>query len=255
MPDPGPLSPSSDPQFSTAEYAAKPSAASCSCCHTLINGPYYRVNGQLTCPTCAEIARRELPGDSHARFVRGVLFGIGGAILGLIVYSTFGIVTGLVVGYLSLAVGYIVGKAIHMGSRGAGGRRYQVAAVLLTYAAVSLSAIPMAISESRKQGPPSHAQRSSPATPGVEPAPSASPESSGDSSGGPQPQSFGAAIGYLALLGLASPFLDMQNPIHGIIGLVILSVGLRIAWRLTAGSETQILGPYEPRAPAPAVPA
>jgi hypothetical protein len=78
--------------------------------------------GALKCATCAEITRRELPTDSHSRFVRGLLFGVGGAILGLIIYSTFGIVTGLVVGYLSLAVGYIVGKAIHMGSRGSGGQ-------------------------------------------------------------------------------------------------------------------------------------
>jgi hypothetical protein len=63
-------------------------------------------------------------------------------------------------------------------------------------------------------------------------------------------RSVGAAIGYLALLGLASPFLDLQDPLHGVIGLVILSVGIRIAWRLTAGSETQILGPFDSSVPA-----
>ena len=35
----------------------------------------------------------------------------GGATIGLILYSAFGIITGLEVGYLSLAVGFIVGKA------------------------------------------------------------------------------------------------------------------------------------------------
>jgi hypothetical protein len=254
MPDPSPLSLNPDPQFATAEYVAKPAAQSCASCHTLINGPYYRVNGELKCATCTEIARRELPTDSHARFVRGLLFGIGGAILGLLIYSIFGIVTGLVVGYLSLAVGYIVGKAIHMGSRGSGGLRYQIAAVLLTYAAVSLSAIPMAISQARKQGPAAPAQHSSSNSPSSPVAPSSTPgEDSADSNDGPQVHSFGAAAGYLALLGLASPFLELQDPFHGIIGLVILSVGIRIAWRLTAGSEMQILGPFESRAPAPAV--
>jgi hypothetical protein len=256
MPDFSPLSSSPDPQFATAEYAPKTGAQSCATCHALINGPYYRVNGELKCPTCTEIARRELPGDSHARFVRGLLFGIGGAILGLVIYSTFGIVTGLVIGYLSLAVGYIVGKAIHMGSRGSGGRRYQIAAVILTYAAVSLSAIPMAISQARKQGPSAQAQHSSSNSPSSTAGSSSTPgEDAADSNSGPQFHSFGAAIGYLALLGFASPFLDLQDPIHGVIGLVILSVGIRIAWRLTAGSETQILGPFESRAPAPAIPA
>jgi hypothetical protein len=253
MPDPSPLSLNPDPQFATAEYVAKPGAQTCTGCQTLLNGPYYRVDGVLKCATCAEITRRELPTDSHSRFVRGLLFGVGGAILGLIIYATFGIVTGLVVGYLSLAVGYIVGKAIHMGSRGAGGRRYQIAAVLLTYAAVSLSAIPMAISEARKQGPSAHTQPSSPQTTNPSAAPATAPDDSSDTSSRPPARSFGAAIGYLALLGLASPFLDLQEPLHGIIGLIILSVGIRIAWRLTAGSETQILGPFDSRAPASTV--
>jgi predicted outer membrane lipoprotein len=57
-----------------------------------------------------------------------MIFGVGGAILGLILYSAFGIITGLEIGYLPLAVGYIVGKAVGMGSGGVGGRRYQIAA-------------------------------------------------------------------------------------------------------------------------------
>ena len=71
-----------------------------------------------------------MPQDSHSAFVRGITFGVGGAILGLILYSGFGIVTGIEIGYLSLAVGFIVGKAIRMGSRGIGGRRYQIAVVV-----------------------------------------------------------------------------------------------------------------------------
>ena len=52
------------------------------------------------------------------------------------------------------------------------------------------------------------------------------------------------------LLGLASPFLDLANPMHGIIGLIILLVGLRIAWQLTAAKPLEISGPLES---APAV--
>jgi hypothetical protein len=88
-----------------------------------------------------------LPNDTHAAFVRGLTFGIGGAVLGLIIYAAFGIITGLMLGYISLAVGYIVGKAIKMGSKGIGGRRYQIAAVLLTYIAVSMAAVPIGISQ------------------------------------------------------------------------------------------------------------
>ena len=63
-----------------------------------------------------------------------------------VLYAGFTIVTGLYIGYVSLAVGWLVGKAIMLGSKGIGGRRYQIAAVVLTYAAVSLAAVPIAIS-------------------------------------------------------------------------------------------------------------
>src|SRR5262245_49971933 len=127
------------PQFSTAEYTSQSGPDRCRSCAQPIVGSYFRVNGAMTCQSCARQAEHALPKDEHAAFIRGLLFGVGGAILGLILYSAFGIITGLVIGYVSLAVGYIVGKAIKAGSRGMGGRRYQIAAALLTYAAVSMS--------------------------------------------------------------------------------------------------------------------
>jgi hypothetical protein len=254
MSDPGPLNLNSTPQFATAEYAQKASGDVCTTCKQPISGRYYRINGALTCETCAEISRRQIPVGSHASFVRGVLYGIGGATVGLILYSTFGIVTGLVIGYLSLAVGYIVGKAINMGSRGLGGRRYQIAAVILTYAAVSLSAIPLAISQARKHMAPSKIETQSSdssASSDADNAATVVAEDTGDHAVRPAPKSFAAAIGWLTLLGLASPFLELQDPIHGVIGLVILSVGIRIAWKLTAGSALQVLGPFENSPAAP----
>jgi hypothetical protein len=56
--------------------------------------------------------------------------------------------------------------------------------------------------------------------------------------------SFGAALGMLALTGLASPFLELQDPVQGGIGLIILLVGIRIAWRLTAEKPIDIVGPF-----------
>ena len=74
------------------------------------------------------------------------MLGIGAAIAGMIVYAAFTIVTGWYIGYLALGVGYLVAKAMKKGSHGLGGRRYQVAAVLLTYAAISVAAVPIGIS-------------------------------------------------------------------------------------------------------------
>ena len=97
----------------------------------------------MTCPGCAEKMRGELAQDTHAAYVRAIPFGVGAAILGMILYATFAIVTGIVIGYAALAVGWLVGKAMITGSNGVGGRRYQIVAVLLTYAAVSTAAIPV----------------------------------------------------------------------------------------------------------------
>src|SRR5215472_7116922 len=144
------------PQFGTAEYAGVAGTEHCSFCKQPISGRYYRVNSAMACSTCGERAQLEEPKDSHSRYMRGLIFGIGGAIAGLVLYASFAIVTGLIVGYVSLAVGYIVAKAIKMGSRGAGGRRYQVTAVALTYAAVSLAAVPVYISMYTKNAKARH---------------------------------------------------------------------------------------------------
>jgi hypothetical protein len=47
------------------------------------------------------------------------------------------------------------------------------------------------------------------------------------------------------MIGLASPFLELQESFGGIIGLVILFVGIRIAWRITAAKLPEISGPFQ----------
>jgi hypothetical protein len=224
------------PQFATAEYSAQPGAALCKSCGKPISGAYYRANGVPVCANCAQRIKDQMPVDSHAAFVRGICLGIGAAILGLALYVGFALATGWIVGFVSLAVGYIVGKAIVFGSGGAGGRRYQVAAVLLTYMAVSMAAVPIAISQHMKQkSAQQQPQASDSATVAAKPKPSLL-----------------RALGFLTIVGLASPFLDLANPAHGVIGLIILFVGIRIAWRLTAGRAVNIVGPIND--PAPAMP-
>jgi hypothetical protein len=168
-----------------------------------------------------------------------MLFGLGAAIVGLIFYAGFTIVTGLFFGYVSVAVGWLVGKAMMLGSKGMGGRRYQITAVAFTYAAVSLAAIPIAIHQYMKEGAaPSSIQSR-------QQRPSADGQAGNqDRTQEPKP-SLGAALLQLLLLGLASPFLALQDPVFGIICLIILMVGIRIAWQITAGSlKADIHGPY-----------
>jgi hypothetical protein len=121
------------PQFGTAEYVGSPGDDHCQFCHQPISGNYFRVNEAMACLGCAEKARGELAKDTHAAYMRGLLYGIGAAVVGMILYATFAITTGIIIGYVSLAVGWMVGNAILKGSGGVGGRRYQITAVLLTY--------------------------------------------------------------------------------------------------------------------------
>ena len=248
-----PLSPgsASPPQFATAEYASPAGMDVCKSCNKPISGNYYRVNGSIACANCVSQLQAHLPKDTHSAFVRALLFGAGGAILGLILYSAFGIITGLEIGYLSLAVGYIVGKALRMGSGGVGGRRYQIAAVLFTYFAVSMSAIPVGIYESIKDYKEKHpkANVSSQTAPSTAPANKldSSPEGkavAADEKAGP---GIGKLLGTLLFFGLASPFLGLENPVNGALGIVILLVGIRIAWKLTAAPQVDIVGPFQAR--------
>jgi len=58
--------------------------------------------------------------------------------------------------------------------------------------------------------------------------------------------SFSSALGKLIVLGLASPFLELEAGVQGVIGLVILFIGLQIAWKITRQSQVPmgIHGPY-----------
>ena len=245
------------PQFGTAEYAPKTGSEVCKSCNQTIAGQYYRVNGSLACARCVDQLKNQIPKDTHSAFVRGLVFGIGGAVLGLILYSGFTIITDIRIGYLSLAVGWIVAKAVRMGSRGIGGRRYQIAAATLTYAAVSMAAIPLYFSQMNKEEVRKAAQtKTAPSANVVPAAPSQDSSPSGANTASPPAPAgnpfaiLAKALALLVLLGLASPFLELADPFHGLIGLVILFVGINIAWRLTGSSKIDILGPFAASAPS-----
>ena len=240
------------PQFATADYAG--SGETCKSCKQNISGSYYRVNGSLACDHCTTQLKNSLPKDTHPAFVRAVIFGIGASVVGLIGYAAFGIITGIEIGYISLAVGWLIGKAMHKGSNGIGGRRYQIVAALLTYAAVSIAAIPIYLYQTKehKPAPPAHVQTtpSKPEATGDADSDANSSNTSAAPAAKPK-MGFLAAIGALTLLGLASPFLELADPVHGAIGLVILFVGIRFAWRQTGAPKIDILGPFQAKPPSP----
>ncbi len=248
------------PQFGTAEYANQPAGNRCRLCQQPMAGTYYRVNASTVCSACVEKLRQGMGTDEHAAYVRALAYGIGAAVVGLIGYAVIAIMLqGWVISYMSIGVGWIVGKAMMKGSNGVGGRRYQIAAAVLTYAAVSMAAVPIWIhfaperrqqkqaqeqkfeDEERKFGNQSADQQNDQQN-GQQPEPEAAPE---------KPRiSVWTWLGRVALLGLASPFIELQgNLFWGAMGLLILFWGIRIAWRMTAGRQLDIYGPFADSGP------
>ena len=83
--------------------------------------------------------------SDNGAFTRALLFGIAAAVVGLIGYAAFTITTHLYVGYVALGVGLYRCQGDEAGSGGLGGRPYQIAAVVLTYLAIALAEIPIAL--------------------------------------------------------------------------------------------------------------
>jgi hypothetical protein len=237
------------PQFGTAEYAKTPGSDRCQFCQQSIGGTYYRVNAALACPSCAERMRTEVTTEGHTAFVRALTYGIGAAVVGLIGYALIAILLqGWVISYMSIGVGWLVGTAMMKGSNGRGGGHYQIAAVVLTYAAVSMAAIPIGIHFAGEQRRQRQAQQQK-----VAEEQRQLEQESGQQSSDPQPAprpakppiDLGTWVLRLAWLGLASPFYQLSgNPFWGVMGLLILFFGMRIAWRMTAGRESGIEGPF-----------
>jgi len=240
------------PQFGTLETST-PGGAICKVCRNPLAQSYYRAGNNMICGRCADRVRREMPQDSHAAFVRAILCGLVGFAIGLVIYAAFAIATGITIGYLALAVGFIVGKAMMIGSKGIGGRRYQIAAVLLTYASVSMASVPIAIHYMKDQPHQrSTAQSQVPQKDGSSPVQDnpvgeASQQNGSPASAAPaKTMTLAGAVGTLTMIGLASPFLELAEGASGLIGLVILFVGMRFAWKMTAGrGNVKVEGPFQ----------
>jgi hypothetical protein len=118
--------------------------------------------------------------------------------------------------------------AVRKGSNGLGGRRCQVAAVALTYFAITFSYIPVGIREYMNTRT---TQQAAAEKAGAAKAP---PATAG---------SVAVAVIVLSGLALITPFLSLAN--GGIIGLAILVFGLQRAWQVTGRDERLLTGPFQ----------
>jgi hypothetical protein len=138
--------PSDDLQFSTAEPSAPlspdsdaRSAATCAECARPITTHYYTIAGRTMCGSCkANVERALAGGDSSraGRVTKSLLLGAGAALLGAVAWYLVEAMFGLRIGLVAILIGWMVGRAVQMGSGGRGGQRYQVIAATLTYLSI-----------------------------------------------------------------------------------------------------------------------
>ena len=136
-----------------------------------------------------------------SNFVKSIAFGCVAALVGTLGYGLVGL-SRWTLGIVAIGVGFIVARAMMTASLGVGGRKYQVVAAILTYLACSTGQLLDVFWFSRAD--------------------------------------LGHhTIVYLVIFAvgsiLAGPFFALAHPLNGLVGLFILFVGLRAAWRMAAG--------------------
>jgi hypothetical protein len=139
----------------------------------------------------------------------------------------------LEIALVAILVGYLVGRAVRQGSRGRGGRRCQIAAVALTYLAITFSYIPVGIQAYNKQAQAANAKGAAtlPVAAGTVPPVTLS--------------SWFAAVALLSGVAVLSPLLNLQSGFSGLIGIFIIGLGLHRAWALTGRDPRQVTGPFQ----------
>lgn len=248
-------------QFDAAEpmpgAADESSAVTCGACASPITTHYYQVNGTVTCAKCRHAAEQSLrAGSRGGRIGRALGLGVVAAIAGAGVYYAILAATGYEIGLVSIAVGWMVGRAVNRGSNGRGGRAYQLLAVGLTYMAIVSTYIPFIVKGFNESQLAALAADSTAATVAMAapdsaaapaaPAPTATPAAgtaAADSAAFASVGVGGALVGILILFAIAaaSPILaGFEN----ILGMLIIGFALWEAWRVNRRATLEVSGPY-----------
>jgi hypothetical protein len=249
-------------QFDTAEPvggdAATATSLACAACSADVTTSYYEVNGAVMCLSCRAKVRAQLTGGSgSARFAKAVAFGLAAAAVGSALYYAVLALTGYEIGLVAIVVGFLVGRAVNLGSQGRGGRAYQVLAVGLTYFAIVTTYIPMIIKSAREQvavTADSTAQKAtsdSTALAAASVPANAQAELQGAATTAPngveapaRKVSVGhALIGIAVLLAFAAA-VPILAGFENIIGMLIIGFALFEAWRQNQRVQLAITGPY-----------
>ena len=264
---------STELQFDHAVFEEQASPAlACRLCELPIAHTYFEVNGQPTCASCRDVLVASVGVD---RGMRGMLValasGFGAGVAGALLYYAVLAITGYEIGLIAIAVGLMVGHAVKWGAGGRGGRRFQIMAVALTYAAIISTYVPFVIAGMNEAAHPTNTAQTSPARSGsaadspasasaIPPAKAATataPATPAPEAHGPENHSsdapltlreFMIALAIFAGFLLVLPFLGgFQN----IIGVLIIGFALWEAWKVNRRVTLSVSGPFATGMEAP----
>jgi hypothetical protein len=227
-----------DLQFDRAEpVEGTADVFACAFCAMPLFSTYYEVNGKTACEPCRERAEQESGGGAGAGgFLRAALAGCAAAALGSGLYYGVRAVTGYEIGFVSIIVGVLVGGAVRWGTKGRGGRAYQVLAVFLTYMAIASTYLPAVVQQIQKDVK-SHDAKVHADTLAGKPAP---PPSRLESL--PKSVGFLLGIAFIFVFLAAMPILvGFKSPIF----LLIVGFGLWEAWKINRRRALAITGPLQ----------
>ena len=263
-----------EPDVGSAAASPAAPAVQCKGCGSVLTSRYFAVNGAPVCGACqATVERSAEAARSTRTFARATLFGLGAAILGAVIYYGVIALTGFEIGIVAILTGYLVGRAVRRGAMGHGSRRLQVLAAAMTYFSVGLAYMPIAVKAAmdhdRKAAAGHTASAATPHDSLASASDSAAASASAVAIGGAAPTASSSAspargaaesaaptprVGTVhllpALLGIVGMILFLPVLVvvgsmpSGLLSALIIAIGIRQAWRMTAGRPLQITGPF-----------
>ena len=133
------------PKFDVVDAITPVGSAPCAECRASIVDTYYEADEGVICAACHARVTSHRSTQPTGQFPRAVAFGSVAAVVGAAVYFGLLAAIGRETSLVLILVGFTVGKAVRMGSRGRGGRQFQWLAMALTYVAMVATYIPFVL--------------------------------------------------------------------------------------------------------------
>ncbi len=244
-------------QFDTAEFQTQSQPSACAVCRIPLVREHYTAGSSTVCERCRTNLQTAVDGGGARRMLGAVALGGLAAFFGALAYALLTFLTRRQFAIVSIALGYVVGAAVRLGSSRRGGWKYQLLAVVLTYGSIGTALVLAATIELVQE------QDSKGSTPNAftklmhsetesQPASSATSQPEIPKELGPAMAQLGLLLGEIFLVLIAMAF---SVPVLAIgespLLLVIIGFALLQAWRLNKGERLDFAGPFQIGGPPP----